>query len=156
MASLSTIVQTLAERQVASSGGWSYLGSFQISLEATCLAAVASDPQLPAASAAGIRALLRLQRHDGSWPAFAGDSAGSWTTSLALCALNQRTEFATARDKALRWLLEERGKECHWLWRWKFKTTDRNGRRIQNNATFATALLALQCGEMIHPFMVFA
>jgi len=29
-----------------------------------------------------------------------------------------------------------------------------DGREIQNNATLATAILALKCGEMIHPFEV--
>jgi hypothetical protein len=29
-----------------------------------------------------------------------------------------------------------------------------DGSTIRNNATLATALLALRCGEMIHPFMV--
>ncbi|HUA19961.1 MAG TPA: hypothetical protein VMB25_14520 [Bryobacteraceae bacterium] len=29
-----------------------------------------------------------------------------------------------------------------------------DGRDIRNNATLATALLALKCGEIIHPFMV--
>jgi hypothetical protein len=29
-----------------------------------------------------------------------------------------------------------------------------DGREIKNNATLAAALLALKCGEMIHPFMV--
>jgi hypothetical protein len=29
-----------------------------------------------------------------------------------------------------------------------------DGRDIRNNATLATAILALRCGEMIHPFMV--
>jgi hypothetical protein len=29
-----------------------------------------------------------------------------------------------------------------------------DGSAIRNNATLATALLALRCGEMIHPFMV--
>jgi len=28
------------------------------------------------------------------------------------------------------------------------------GRDIRNNATLATAILALKCGEMIHPFVV--
>jgi hypothetical protein len=35
-------------------------------------------------------------------------------------------EISDASDRALRWLLEERGKEGHWFWRWKFKTADRN------------------------------
>jgi hypothetical protein len=34
-------------------------------------------------------------------------------------------EISEASDKALRWLLESRGKEGHWFWRWKFKTADR-------------------------------
>jgi hypothetical protein len=29
-----------------------------------------------------------------------------------------------------------------------------DGREIRNNATLATAILALKCGEMIHPFEV--
>ena len=29
-----------------------------------------------------------------------------------------------------------------------------DGRDIRNNATLATAILALRCGEMIHPFVV--
>ncbi len=29
-----------------------------------------------------------------------------------------------------------------------------DAREIRNNATLATAILALRCGEMIHPFMV--
>jgi hypothetical protein len=29
-----------------------------------------------------------------------------------------------------------------------------DGREVRNNATLATALLALKCGEMIHPFVV--
>ena len=29
-----------------------------------------------------------------------------------------------------------------------------DGREIRNNATIATAILALRCGEMIHPFVV--
>lgn len=29
-----------------------------------------------------------------------------------------------------------------------------DGRNVRNNATLATAILALKCGEMIHPFQV--
>jgi hypothetical protein len=32
--------------------------------------------------------------------------------------------FASARENAFRWLVAERGREGHWLWRWKFKTAD--------------------------------
>ncbi len=60
------------------------------------------------------------------WPAFQGDSKAAWTTALALCTLTVLNEISVASDRALRWLLEERGKEGHWFWRWKFKTADRN------------------------------
>ena len=109
-------------------GGWSYLNSSQTSVEATSLAAMALGSESSDASGSGIEQLLRLQRRDGGWPAFLGDSEGSWTTDLALCALNQMTDFASAREKGFHWLIAERGREAHWFWRWKFKTADRNVR----------------------------
>jgi hypothetical protein len=110
------------------SGGWAYFDSVQESLEATCLAELALAPERQANSSAAIRFLLKAQLSDGGWPAFLGDSDGSWTTALALCTLNATGEFAAARDKAFRWVYAERGREGHWLWRWKFKTADRNVR----------------------------
>jgi hypothetical protein len=70
--------------------------------------------------------LKKSQLSDGGWPAFQGDSEGAWTTALALCALTVLNEISDASNRALRWLLEARGKEGHWFWRWKFKTSDRN------------------------------
>ncbi len=118
----------LRQRELVS-GGWSYLGSSQPALEATALAVMAlSGPGREEACSSGTAELLRLQREDGGWPAFAGDSEGSWTTALALCALNGSSGSISARERALEWLLRERGKEGHWFWRWKFKTADRNVR----------------------------
>ena len=91
------LVRLLAERQLHG-GGWSYLNSFQTSVEATSLAAMVLSSDSSDASGSGIEQLLRLQRRDGGWPAFLGDSEGSWTTALALCALNQVTDFANARE----------------------------------------------------------
>jgi hypothetical protein len=120
--------ELLRQRELVS-GGWSYLGSSQPALEATALAVMALSGQgREGACSSGTAELLRLQRDDGGWPAFAGDSEGSWTTALALCALNESSGSISARERALEWLLRERGKEGHWLWRWKFKTTDRNVR----------------------------
>jgi len=48
--------------------------------------------------------LLKSQLSDGGWPAFLGDSEGSWTTALALCTLNSTGDFTAAREKAFRWL----------------------------------------------------
>lgn len=110
------------------SGGWAYFNSVQESLEATCLAELALAPERPASSSAAILFLLKSQLSDGGWPAFLGDSEGSWTTALALCTLNSTGNFTAAREKAFRWLYAERGREGHWFWRWKFKTSDRNVR----------------------------
>ena len=98
------------------------------SLEATCLAELALAPERHANSSEAILFLLKSQLSDGGWPAFLGDSEGSWTTALALCTLNSTGDFTAAREKAFRWLYAERGREGHWFWRWKFKTSDRNVR----------------------------
>ena len=127
LSSISFITQLLRERQLAS-GGWSYLSSPQISVDATALAVLALSDESPERAKRGTTEVLHLQRGDGSWPAFLGDSEGSWASPLALCALNQTSDFADAREKGLRSLLEERGREGHWFWRWKFKTSDRNVR----------------------------
>jgi len=110
------------------SGGWAYFDSVQESLEATCLAELALAPERQASSSAAILFLLKSQLTDGGWPAFLGDSEGSWTTALALCTLNSTGDFTAARERAFRWLYAERGREGHWFWRWKFKTSDRNVR----------------------------
>ena len=127
MPNASLLSRSLEERRLPL-GGWSYLNSSQASVEATSLAAMALSSESSAASGSGIEQLLRLQRRDGGWPAFLGDSEGSWTTALALCTLNEMTDFAGAREKAFHWLIAERGREAHWFWRWKFKTADRNVR----------------------------
>jgi len=124
---VSVLSLSLKERRLPS-GDWSYLNSPQASVEATSLAVMALGSELPHEAISGTDRLLRLQRRDGAWPTFRGDSEGSWTTALVLCALNGMTDFASARERAFHWLIAERGREAHWLWRWKFKTTDRNVR----------------------------
>jgi len=76
----------------------------------------------------GIAPLLRLQRRDGAWPAFRGDSESSWTTALAFCVLNGTNDFSPAREEAFHWLISARGREGHWFWRWKFRIADREVR----------------------------
>jgi hypothetical protein len=124
---ISSLAETLRSRQMKS-GGWAYFDSVQESLEATCLAELALTPDRHANSSEAILFLLKSQLSDGGWPAFLGDSEGSWTTALALCTLNSTGDFTAAREKAFRWLYAERGREGHWFWRWKFKTSDRNVR----------------------------
>ena len=69
------------------------------------------------------------QNPNGSWPAFAGDDHnGSWVTSLAAIALRDVVSAIPARLKGLHWLLSSAGRESNWLWKWKFRTTDRHVR----------------------------
>ena len=117
----------LLNRQLRS-GGWSYFDSQQSSVESTSLVVLALGPDGNRTSIAGTEHLAQSQARDGGWPAFIGDSESAWVTALVLCALNTTNDFAIARERALHWLMMERGREGHWLWRWKFKTADRNVR----------------------------
>jgi hypothetical protein len=120
----SVIEETIVQRQLRS-GGWSFSRSQQASLEATSLAALALAPTSGGNLASAARFLMTSQLVDGSWPAFEGDSEGSWTTALAICTLTALNDVSDARDKALRWLLKKRGNEAFWFWRWKFQIADR-------------------------------
>src|SRR5690242_13477957 len=121
------LARLLLKRQLPA-GGWSYFGSRQSSIEATSLAVMALGLQAEDGQRSGVVHLLASQHRGGSWPAFYGDSEGSWTTALAVCALNATADSSGAREKALRWLNSEQGREGHWFWRWKFKTVDRGVR----------------------------
>src|ERR1700733_7643961 len=89
----------LLTRQLRS-GGWSYFGSQQSSVETTSLAVMALSTEWPEATQPGLEHLTLLQRRDGGWPAFLGDSESSWTTALVSCALNGTGEFQSIREKA--------------------------------------------------------
>jgi hypothetical protein len=74
----------------------------------------------------GIDLLLRTQNADGSWPAFESDDPkGCWTTALAAIALRFVGAPSVLLERARRWLLENKGREGHWFWKWKFRTVDR-------------------------------
>jgi hypothetical protein len=120
---------SLQNRQLAC-GGWPALASSsQPSLEATCLAALALGQRDTGAVGKAQDFLLRSQNSNGSWPVFPGDDvAACWVTSLATLALRDLAPAIPARLKGLDWLLNSRGKESHWLWKWKFRTTDRHVR----------------------------
>jgi len=67
-----------------------------------------------------------MQNPNGSWPAFVGDDKeGSWATSLVLIALRADVMAIIQRLDGFDWLAKSIGEESHWLWRWKFRTTDR-------------------------------
>ena len=68
--------------------------------------------------------MIKWQNRDGSWPSFVGDTEGSWTTALGLVAVGISGGPGRATERAARWLVAMRGREAHWLWRWKFKLAD--------------------------------
>jgi hypothetical protein len=105
-------------------GGWSFGDSRQPSVEATTLAILALAAEFPEVPAHSVRFLLSVQRRDGSWPAFGGDDDGSWTTALAALTLSRVSVDSRVQEKTTAWLLDTKGREAHWLWRWKFKTAD--------------------------------
>jgi hypothetical protein len=60
---------------------------------------------------------------------FLGDNQeGSWVTSLACIALHDRIEAIPEQLNGFAWLVDSAGEESHWLWKWKFRTTDRHVR----------------------------
>ena len=111
-------------------GGWSALvSSAQTALEPTCYSLLAVGSQATGVRERAHSFLLRTQNPNGSWPVFAGDDHdGSWVTSLVAIALRDLVPAIPARLKGLHWLLSSAGRESNWLWKWKFRTTDRHVR----------------------------
>lgn len=122
-------VQALIERQLAA-GGWPFTSDGkQMAIEPTALALLALPSNLNHEREAAIRALIHAQNANGSWPALCGDdSHGSGYTGLAAFALSRCRGQEMPTSRALHWLLQSRGWESHWLWKWKFRTTDRHVR----------------------------
>jgi hypothetical protein len=123
---LRTELKSALIKQELSGGGWSYGSTVgQAALEPTCLALLALRWDSSPARALGLEFLLRMQNPNGSWPAFSGDdSEGSGLTALAVIALINNGEMALQTERGVEWLLRLKGRESHWLWRWKFETTD--------------------------------
>lgn len=126
---LSDLSAELIRRQLPC-GGWSALvSSVQPALEPTCYSLLAVGSQAADVRERAHSFLVRAQNPNGSWPVFAGDDHdGSWVTSLVAIALHDLVPAIPARLKALHWLLSSAGRESNWLWKWKFRTTDRHVR----------------------------
>ena len=126
---LSGLLAELILRQLPC-GGWAALASSsQPALEPTCFAALALGSFPGGALERAQEFLLRTQNPNGSWPAFAGDDTdGAWVTSLAVMALHDVMSAIPARMQGFHWLMSCAGREGNWLWKWKFRTTDRHVR----------------------------
>ena len=122
------LLDELTRRQLPSGGWATSTTSKQAALESSCLAALALGLRSDGAHRVQ-DFLLRVQNPNGSWPAFVGDDPdGGWVTSLALIALRDYVPGIPARLRGFHWLLKFAGKESNWLWKWKFRTTDRHVR----------------------------
>jgi hypothetical protein len=121
-------LETLLIRRRLEPCGWPFFRSEQASVEATCLAILAVGATVHGSGVSESRFLMNCQLSDGSWPSFLGDTEGTWTTGLAISTLISLNAMSSSSDRALNWLVRERGKEGDWFWRWKFKITDREVR----------------------------
>jgi Prenyltransferase and squalene oxidase repeat len=118
----------LIERQNPTSGAWPY-NRGQEAVEPTCLALLAIRSVPGAKRALAARWLFDEQTPSGGWNSFAGhDSDGCWTTSLAVLSLVNSYPASAVLRRAVRWLINTRGREAHWLRRWKFETIDKKVR----------------------------
>src|SRR5438093_3662800 len=114
------------ERRSLSSGGWPSGNGPTAGVESTCYGLIALHDHHAPAREKAINLLLRTQNRDGSWPAFEGDDQeGCWVTALAVMTLRFVQSPTSPVEKALHWLLNNKGREGHWLWKWKFRTVDR-------------------------------
>ncbi|MBY0502772.1 MAG: hypothetical protein K2X03_02605 [Bryobacteraceae bacterium] len=96
-------------------------------MEPTCLATLALRRPSNIFLERALQELASLQNEDGSWPAFAGDDIeGCWTTAPAILSFMAAGHEAARIHRGIRWLLQARGREANWLWRWKFRTMDTN------------------------------
>ena len=119
-------VQVQIEKRRLSGGGWASGNGRRAGIETTCYALMALHGRQAPAQDHAIDVLLKTQNPDGSWPAFEGDDPeGCWTTALATIALRFIGSPSALLEKSLRWLLNNKGREGHWFWKWKFRTVDR-------------------------------
>lgn len=83
------------------------------------------DPELNRS----VKQLVALQNRDGGSPAFAGDEPRrGWIIVLAILSLTAAKSQTERPRWAIRWLLNARGREADWFWRWRFRTIDTNVR----------------------------
>jgi hypothetical protein len=119
-------LQVAIKKRSLPTGGWASGKGRGAGIETTCHALMALASDQSSVRQKAIDVLSRTQNPDGSWPAFEGDDPeGCWTTALALIAFRYLGLSGKPVDKAVRWLLENKGREGDWFWKWKFTIADR-------------------------------
>jgi prenyltransferase/squalene oxidase-like repeat protein len=114
------------EKRSLPTGGWASGKGARAGIETTCHALMALGGDQGSVRRKAIDVLLRTQNPDGSWPAFEGDDPeGCWTTALAMIAFRYLSFLREPVDNAIPWLVDNKGQEGHWFWKWKFRIADR-------------------------------
>ena len=120
---VSALHGTLIANQRAT-GAWGDRGNQDL-VESMCFAILALRQHTGVKLSKALQALLGLQNADGSWPAFTCDEPeGCWTTALAVLSLMGTGQATKHFASGVQWLLNARGREANWLWRWKLCTFD--------------------------------
>jgi hypothetical protein len=120
---LSNAMSALHDRLNA--GGAPAQSGYQVSAESNSLSVLALRREASRELTRTLHALLALQNADGSWCAFAGDERnGCWVTALAALSLMVTGSGRDRVGAAIRWLVNAKGREASWLWRWKLRTLD--------------------------------
>ena len=99
--------------------------SLQFPVEACSLAVLALRNHGGPEYTQALRLLLAARNREGSWPAFGSDDAeGCWATALAVLALAAAGRSPADWEPGIQWLLNAKGREAKWFWRWKFQAVD--------------------------------
>jgi hypothetical protein len=114
----------MLESRQSRGGEWGFVAD-QDAVEPTCFAILALRHQPRLYVERALEALGNLQNKDGSWPAFLGDEPeGYWTTAVVVLSLMTVRHNSERVRRGIQWLLEARGREANWLWRWKLRAFD--------------------------------
>jgi hypothetical protein len=118
-------------------GGWGFQPGLQSRVEPTCWALLALRAYESTASAGEIHArgsefLRKAQLANGSWPASAEASSGSWVTSLACWVLAADTQAGDVVAAGVKWICNDWPRDSSKWRRWRArlfsqrKITERN------------------------------
>jgi hypothetical protein len=126
-----TCLPNLRESQ-NNDGGWGFGAGQESRTEPTAWALLAlsefsAADETDRAISGAVCFLERSQLVDGSWPAAAGVTNGSWVTSLACWALSANRKSSASRARGLRWLEEQTPGDSGLWWRlMRWLATGRN------------------------------
>jgi hypothetical protein len=120
-------LKTLEDQQLPC-GGWSFGLGRRWATEPTCLALLAMRLRESDSRSRGLQFLERCQGADGGWPGFEEDEEASWVTALAVITLARLGGNWSRVQRGAAWLLKVRGKESHWLAKWRYRFFDRHVR----------------------------